>query len=143
MSAQASLFHVLKYRAQLALIPDCDPKAIEPLDRTFFRWVFSPMDATRDFLPHARRFPKKVDLQKKCEGWAVSLFVTAETARSTYASLLSRYPNFHKTHGTHLASGHVSTKDGVARRSGSEGHVSFFEFAHADIGRNFREEGLL
>lgn len=66
-------------------------------------------------------------------GYALSLFDTAENARQRYRQISRFNRNFHKIVGTHIASGEIEKKDGVASPPDGHGHISLHEAEDVEL----------
>jgi hypothetical protein len=119
-----------KYGAELGKYTNCPPKNAKQLARPAFRFVHESIEDKRNFLPVIVLNPMRPDIPeyKMCDAYALSMFISKETAEKKFAMLKKGNKNIHKKIGSHLATGQLTDKDGVSTEPNGEGHFSLYEF---------------
>ena len=70
-------------------------------------------------------------------GYALSLFDSLDNARKRYNQIRRYNKNFHKFVGTHIASGHIESADGVSSITDEKGHITLHPSADVDLVHKF------
>ncbi|MBI4646716.1 MAG: hypothetical protein HY738_09040 [Bacteroidia bacterium] len=125
-----------KYK-ELNILDICPPHDARPIDMELFRWSFNKINHPDNFLPciilnPSRRLP---DDNEKCRACALSFYISLDAAIKCYNNLTE---NAKKKLGyTHIATGNVNNKDGVATKPQKHGHLSFHESKNANFPEKF------
>lgn len=129
-----------KYSELINKIKDC-PAAVTELNKaSSFRWVFSDINDSRNFLPPGIQKPKRFndssDLNK-CKSYGLSFFNSLEKCTSYFLLRLAESPQLHKTVGDRIANGILDTGDGRGSKPDDFGHFSFYEFVNINLSEKF------
>jgi hypothetical protein len=137
-----SLEMQFKYHDYICEFKECPPKAYESRNLTGFRFVFHDLDCSNNYLPPLAINPKRINtpqfqkVDRKCQGYALSMFDSAENAKLRYIKLLKNIGNISKALGTHVAEFNITEFDGVVSENNQEGHFDLHEFQNISfIGR--------
>lgn len=116
------------HQALMDTAPDCpESTGARPQVREAHHFVHDPVTNPRNFLPARIKTPRRgLRGEQACKGCGLSMFDTADQARSFYESL--KKMNQHRALGTHLAFTQLSLADGVSTRSAPNGHFTLFEY---------------
>jgi hypothetical protein len=135
----------LKYADDLSRISDCPPPSAATCERAAFRFVHADPKDPRNFLPVSKLTPQRKfeDDDIRCLSHALSLFDSREHAAAFYKRKKTKYRNFHKTIGTHIAKGALTHGDGVSTVPRWDGHFDFFEAHGVDLSARFVVDGAL
>jgi hypothetical protein len=128
-----------KYQGALDGIPECPASHFSQMATEAYRYVFTS-NVRGSFLPVLELNPKRAlkftDLQR-CSGWALSLFVSARTARANFEALRRTNPKIHKALGDAIAHGVITQQDGLCCAADEVGHFDLHEFANTEISSRF------
>ena len=118
--------------------PGTDLKAIIPF--LFYRYVFEDLSHKNNFLPQLKSDPARfidADGKRKCNYLSLSMYSKIEGAKERYYQLLSSFPNFNKTAGTHIANGEIDAEDGLITKEGANSHFELYEFENVQLQNKF------
>lgn len=127
---------VFKYHQELTSL-GCNPSGnCTTIEKTSYRWVFADINDPRNFVP-VLSIDNSREQKIGCNGWALSLFVTAEQAKARWKVLVNDKKNGHKKFGTHTAVGNIEKTDGVADEVDGDGHYNLHEYTGTDFASKF------
>lgn len=132
---------LLKYAEDVCDIDNCPDATATEVEMTAYRFVFEGADE-KSFLPAAKVSPKRqLSESQKCVGEAaLSMFCSEDQAKVMYQEYCSRYRNFTKINGDHLATIELKKSLGVATKPNNDGHFSYFEYDTANLKSNVTSE---
>ncbi len=127
----------LKYQAHIDQfkLSECPPQTAKGFDGIAFRWVQNPISSD-DFISYAAlgKIPRATEKSHYLCAWCgLSMFDTEEKARDKYYTLPTRR---HLPY-THIASGKITTKDGLCTSPKGNGHFTLHEFVNVDLSTSF------
>lgn len=135
-----------KYSEYIDTIEECPPSHYQEKACIVYRWVHQGMDHPNDFLPAAIIKPQRVndrlDHEKKCKAYGLSMYNTLENARKQYLILIAKFPRFAAQVGEYVAEGHLSQSDGqFSSADKRSGHLTFHEYRDTELAKKFTVKG--
>ncbi len=129
---------IYKYQSYLENIPDCPPENYSEMAKSAFRWLHETLDNDNNFKPVLLQSPKRalnMNHLKRCKGYGLSLFDTANGAIERYFELVASKPNLIDTLGNSLGEVTLTSKDGVGSEpeANNNGHFTFHEYENTDL----------
>jgi hypothetical protein len=125
---------------------ECPPPDYGRKERVCFRFVFECSDTRHysNFLPGPLQPPKRgllprtpEDPKDLCMSYALSFFISMDSARRKINSLLKHFKKADIMLGTHIAQGILDQNDGVMSEPNRQGHFSLHEFRNARLDSKF------
>lgn len=121
----------LKYAQQVASLPECPPASCRCVERVAFRFVFVERSGSDNCLPVLMLKPQRAlkwEAHRHCSGWALSFFISAETAKTKYQSLKLQGVQVERMIGDGLAVVDIQENDGIQTEPAEDGHFDFHEY---------------
>jgi hypothetical protein len=113
-------------------IDNCPPDDAVPRERVGFRFVFDPIDS-RSFEIPAERDTDRFASTPTCRQCGLSMFLTADLARSFFRRKSRKHKKFGELLGDHLAKIALTIDHGVQTDADEDGHFAFYEYEGADL----------
>ena len=117
----------------------CPPAGFAAAETIAFRWVFGQMADERNFMPQYVKKPERFVNQTdkvKCQAMGLSVYDTAESAKSSFEKIRSFSKGTATKLGSHLAKGDLQG-NGMADLPNENGHFTFHPFEEADLQSHF------
>jgi hypothetical protein len=134
---------VFKYQNYLDSYENCPPPEYQQVSMSAFRWIFEDINHENNFKPVLLIKPERINdkmfdsQERKCEGYALSLYDSLSNAKKAYERIRKRNKNLPKMVGTHVAKIALAQTDGVAyecsRHKNNKGHFNFHESENTDL----------
>ena len=120
---------------------ECPPNDCVQEKRDSFRF-FKDIKHKDNFLPPFIIKPSRVNRKSKddpevCSGYALSFFVTLESAKEFFTELLDQRFNAYELIGKYVAKGTLDENDGVMSNPDSDGHFDLHEFVDVILDSKF------
>ena len=126
-----------KYAAQIGELPCCPPEGCSGENVNYYRFVHRELTHPNNFRPPAvirppRLLPSGISDRKPCAAYALSFYVTEQSAERAYRELVKKHKNARITVGDHLAVVAIAEDDGLLT-PGPRAHRDLYEFKDADL----------
>lgn len=136
----------LKYHQFLIPLPDCPPSDYNEKERTeIYRFVYNEITDERNFQPPLIKNPSRIktspkyhNVDKRCGGYALSMFSTLSKIRKFYSDMEKRFPGIGDDLGRNIAKGNLKQEDGVCSKKNGRGKYNLHEYE--DVNWNGRFE---
>jgi hypothetical protein len=125
----------LKYKNEISQFNNCDLASFKEIEMESFRWTFEDINDIRNFEPIYINDSKRK--RENCLGFALSFFTTQQASIKRHKELTLDRPNLYKKLGTHIASGQLSTTDGIASNPDEVKHFDFFTYENVSLNNKF------
>ena len=116
------------HKEEFEQLKECPPRDYRNIECECYRWVFSTIDDSRNFLSQAEKNPKalndKTD-KEKCEYYALSFHMSFEKSKEHYKILKKTFKNIPKNIGTHIAKGLLVEENGLGGETDNMSHFNF------------------
>jgi hypothetical protein len=129
-----------KYHHHIKSLANCPPSICTSKNIEAFRFVFSDINAERNFLPTYIISPVRrnsASNEGACAGYGLSFFNTLDNARRKYLSIIRSHKNFSKNVGDCVAQGLLREEDGVMTDINEDGHFTLHEFEGTELRGRF------
>lgn len=123
-----------KYQEEINYFVDFDFSNFTEKNRHCFRWVFSDITDERNFKPTNLLNNSR---PQSCTGWALSFFISKDSASKRINTILHGKPQAYKKLGTHLAEGDLAENDGQSNDENEKGHFDHFEYIDVELSTKF------
>jgi hypothetical protein len=127
-----------KYQEHTDKIINCPPTYYAEKNLVAFRWVFQECDEN-SFIPVLIIDPKRQlgEEDKKCEGFALSLFEELQGAYQKYKRLVQIRPHLQKSFGNRIAELTITDSDGVCSEPETYNfkHFNIHEYPNANLSK--------
>ncbi|WP_439889748.1 hypothetical protein ACS7SF_10600 [Ralstonia sp. 25C] len=122
---------VLRYAQEITSIACCPPTEVLSEDFEGFRFAFSDLAHTSNYLPIARIQPERIisgrPVAQCCTAFSLSAFDSLENLVRKAKKILVNNPKFLRLVGDHYVKIGVSGSEGVRTSPNATGHFDFFE----------------
>ena len=129
----------LKYADKIADIGNCPPAPLASSSRLAYRLVFASAQHPHNYLPPAEIRPSRKwnSDEEFCEGYALSLFISAEALVTAMLALEASFKQLRKRLGDRITEGNIEPSDGLMDEPGASGHFNLHEYAGCDLAAKF------
>ncbi len=124
-----------KYSTEIAQFNDCPPAPCNEINVNAFRFTFEDPSHPDNFKPVLLIAPERIndstfaEEEKKCIGYALSLFNELEKAKKALTKLHDRNPEFPNCVSEIM----IDMNDGKGTEPSNRGHFTFFEYIGTDF----------
>jgi hypothetical protein len=120
----------------------CPPADIKPVKITAYRWIFEDLKHFNNHHPPLKIEPNRLadsdDCEHNCDGYALSLFTSADKAEKKLKRFLDKKPLLAEVLGNCIAEVNISETDGEGDTPEKKyGHFNFHEYENVNLNFTF------